>query len=378
MICYGGKMAEKSTYIRHLDSGGYVADNDFEEKNMSYNILKLLKIPYEIEYTNELVEYLMRIAECRLFFLDHLSKPLQFSLLRNAKVRAITYSNQIEGNTLNEDQVGELVSKPKKDMSDNEVREVQNYADALDYAEKLSSDKRPFKVSDFCDLQRLITDELIQKDQLGKLRTIPVSIVNAATGDTIDTCPGPHNLKAAMEDLWKWLDDTKDVNPFLRAFAFHFMAVAVHPFADGNGRTCRLMQHLLLLKSGEEIVRYVPSETAIMYNRDDYYRAIRQTKKLGKLTPILEFLAKCFAESAEQITREAKDIVRKTDQSPESRRNNIVKLLRKKKEIKISDVVELLSEIPRRTLERDLENLCKEKKIKGIGEKRARVYVVVP
>jgi hypothetical protein len=109
MICYGGKMAEKSTYIRHLDSGGYVADNDFEEKNMSYNILKLLKIPYEIEYTNELVEYLMRIAECRLFFLDHLSKPLQFSLLRNAKVRAITYSNQIEGNTLNEDQVGELV-----------------------------------------------------------------------------------------------------------------------------------------------------------------------------------------------------------------------------------------------------------------------------
>ena len=115
-----------------------------------------------------------------------------------------------------------------------------------------------------------------------------------------------------------------------------------------------------------------------MYNRDDYYRAIRQTKKLGKLTPILEFLAKCFAESAEQITREAKDIVRKTDQSPESRRNNIVKLLRKKKEIKISDVVELLSEIPRRTLERDLENLCKEKKIKGIGEKRARVYVVVP
>jgi len=50
MICYGGKMAEKSTYIRHLDSGGYVADNDFEEKNMSYNILKLLKFPRVFNY----------------------------------------------------------------------------------------------------------------------------------------------------------------------------------------------------------------------------------------------------------------------------------------------------------------------------------------
>lgn len=343
---------------------------------MTYKSLKLLKIPYEIEYSDKLVEYLMRIAECRPFFLDHLSKPIKVSLLRNAKVRAITYSNQIEGNTLTEEQVRELVSKKKKDMTDDEVREIQNYADALDYAEKLAIDKRPFKISDFCDLQRLITEELIQNDQLGKLRTIPVSIVNASTGDIIDICPEPHSLKDAIDDLWKWLDDTKEVNPFLRAFAFHFMAVAVHPFADGNGRTCRLTQHLLLMKSGEEIVRYVPSETAVMHNRDEYYKVIRQTKKLGKLTPILEFLAKCFAESAEQITKEAKEIVRKTDQSPKTRRSNILKLLKKKKEIKISDVVEFLPEIPRRTLERDLENLCKDKKIKAIGEKRARIYVL--
>lgn len=341
---------------------------------MAYKTLKSLNIPYEIEYTDKVVESLMRIAECKPFFLGHLSEPLQVSLLRNAKVRAITYSNQIEGNTLSEDQVSELVSKKKKVLSDNEVKEVQNYADALDYAEKLAMDVRPVKVNDFCDLQRLTTDGLIQKNQLGKLRTIPVSIVNAATGDVIDSCPEPHYLKEAINDLWEWLDNSKDANPFLRAFAFHFMAVAIHPFADGNGRTCRLMQHLLLLKSGEEIVRYVPSETAIMHNRDEYYKVIRQSKKLGKLTPILEFLAKCFAESAEQITKEAKEIVKKTDQSPAARKSRILKLLKKRKEIKIADVIESLPEIPRRTLERDLANLCKEKKIKAVGEKRARVY----
>ncbi|MGB0452470.1 MAG: Fic family protein [Bacteriovoracaceae bacterium] len=168
------------------------------------------------------------------------------------------------------------------------MREIHNYSDALDYAEKIAIDQRPFKVSDFCDLQRLITNGLIQEGQLGRLRTIPVSIVNSSTGDIIDICPEPHYLKSAVEELWEWLDDSRSMNPFVRAFAFHFMAVAVHPFADGNGRSCRLTQHLLLLNSAEEIARYVPSETVIMNNRDEYYTTIRQTKKLGKLNPILE------------------------------------------------------------------------------------------
>lgn len=340
---------------------------------MIFSTLKILGIPYEIEYSDQLVRNLMRIAECRPFFLEHLSNPLKVSLLRNAKVRAITYSNQIEGNTLSEEKVSKLLQSKKKELSTSEI-EVQNYADALSYAEKLAFDLRPLKISDFCDLQRLITEGLIQKDQLGKLRSIPVSIVNATTGEKIDSCPEPHHLKMAIDDLWKWLEYTKEMNPFLRAFAFHFMAVAVHPFADVNGRTCRLMQHLLLLQSGEEIVRYVPSETAIMHHRDEYYKVIRQTKKLGKLTPILEFLSLCFAESAETITKEAKHILKTTELRPTIRQEKIVILAKKKKEIKTSDVVLLFPDVPRRTLERDLEVLCKEKKLRAHGEKRARVY----
>ncbi|MBC7467284.1 MAG: Fic family protein [Bdellovibrio sp.] len=50
------------------------------------------------------------------------------------------------------------------------------------------------------------------------------------------------------------------MTPFVKAFAFHYLAVAIHPFVDGNGRTVRLRQHLLLLKSGEQIARFVPIE----------------------------------------------------------------------------------------------------------------------
>lgn len=184
---------------------------------MKFETLKQLEILYEFEYSDQLVKNLMRIAESRPFFLEHLTKPLK---------------------------VSKLLQKKKKELSNSEVIEIQNYADALNYAENLAADPRPLKISDLCDLQRLVTEGLIQKDQLGKLRTIPVSIVNTATGEKIDSCPEPHHLKSAVDDLWKWLEYTKDMNPFLRSFAFHFVAVSVHPFTDGNGRTYRLMQHL--------------------------------------------------------------------------------------------------------------------------------------
>jgi len=90
------------------------------------------------------------------------------------------------------------------------------------------------------------------------------------------------------------------------------------------------MQHLLLLRSGEEIVKYIPSETAIMRYRDEYYSCLRQTKKLKRLTPILGFLAKCFCESAEELTKEAKMIMKKNLVSIEDRREAILKLAKKK------------------------------------------------
>ncbi len=111
---------------------------------------------------------------------------------------------------------------------------------------------------------------------------------------------------------WNWLDDNSDLDPCVRNFAFHYLAVAIHSFVDGNGRTMRLMQHLWLLKNGEQIARFVPSETAIMATRDRYYFSIRQCKSLGTLIPIIEYLAEYFAVSAEQVIEDSKKLVKKS------------------------------------------------------------------
>jgi Fic family protein len=98
----------------------------------------------------------------------------------------------------------------------------------------------------------LVTKNLLaDKKQWGDLRTIQVNIVDANTGHKIDDLPEPHFLKELMQELLVWLDDHQETNLFIKAFALHYLAVAMHPFADGNGRTMRLMQHLLMLKDGQ-------------------------------------------------------------------------------------------------------------------------------
>jgi len=93
---------------------------------------------------------------------------------------------------------------------------------------------------------------VIDPKQSGRIRTIDVSIVDQSTNKEIEKCPEPHRLPYLMENLWEWLRETEGENPYARAFGFYLMAVSIHPFADGNGRTVRLFQHLLLLKQGEE------------------------------------------------------------------------------------------------------------------------------
>jgi Fic family protein len=262
--------------------------------------------------------------------------------------------------------------------SEHEIKEIANYRAALDYVERLAEDKRKLRPSDFCDIHRLVTHGLLDEKQVGRFRTISVSIVNSANNEKIEDCPEPHLLKDLVDDLWRWLDDSEGVDPFIIAFGFHYIAVAIHPFADGNGRTVRLMQHLLLLRAGQRIARIVPSETVIMRERDRYYSTIRQSKALQSLHPFLEFLAECFAVAAQEVVAEGKALLRKkADARPKARHEKILAHARKHKTFSIGEILTVIPDIPRRTVERDLSKLAKEKRISATGDKKARVYRII-
>jgi Fic family protein len=342
---------------------------------MKYPYFEKYKIPYEITITDKLVELLMVIAEQRPFLEESVNSKLEIQLLRKAKVRAITYSNQIEGNDLKEEQVTALIAGKKVKGQEKDIAEIQNYHEALDYVETLSRESGKLKLRDICDIQKLITNGQLPTKLSGSLRTGPVSIINSVTQEVIEECPPHYDLPYLMEELVQWLEDNKARNSFVLAFAAHFITVAIHPFTDGNGRTVRLLQHYLLLKKNEMMAQFIPSETSIMANRERYYLSIRQSRQLNRLDPIVEFLAECFADSAQSVVKEARIMLKDlAGKSPQARQEKIAKFIKTRSGVSSSDIVTHFSDVPRRTIERDLTELLRSKKIKATGSTRARRY----
>lgn len=73
--------------------------------------------------------------------------------------------------------------------------------------------------------------------------------------------PDPSLVPTQMRQLVRNLEqdlrdaqDTREIDPFALAAKYCHLFVNIHPFIDGNGRTCRLILNALLLKLGGPIV----------------------------------------------------------------------------------------------------------------------------
>ena len=71
--------------------------------------------------------------------------------------------------------------------------------------------------------------------------------------------------------------------------------LCIHPFSDGNGRTARLWQNIILSK-WKEIFEYVPIESQIKKYQNDYYKAIHNCNLKGESTEFIEFMLKMIDE----------------------------------------------------------------------------------
>lgn len=75
----------------------------------------------------------------------------------------------------------------------------------------------------------------------------------------------PAKLVREMEKLFRHMDESEN-HPALRATEFNLYGMIIHPFADGNGRTFRLLQNLFLYHNG------IPPATIRSSERMTYIR----------------------------------------------------------------------------------------------------------
>jgi Fic family protein len=83
----------------------------------------------------------------------------------------------------------------------------------------------------------------------------------------VHLAPPAERVPMLMNDLFDWLKTSKD-HLLIRSCVFHYEFEFIHPFIDGNGRTGRLWQSLILGKL-HPMFEHLPVENMVYANQQE-------------------------------------------------------------------------------------------------------------
>ena len=220
-------------------------------------------------------------------------RPLSVGILSELKQRydvRFTYdSNAIEGNTLSLSETELILSKgiTVGGKTLTEHLEVVGHKEAIDYIETLSRSKAVISEWEIRQIHSLIMRKM-SPVEAGRYRQLDVKA--AGTGHVY---PPHYQLPVLMSEFAEWLSVAQStVHPIVFASEAHYQFVSIHPFADGNGRTGRLLMNLLLLRVGFPIV-IIPSQQRLAYIES----LVQVQQSEGDLTALLDLVCQATYEA---------------------------------------------------------------------------------
>ena len=251
------------------------------------------KPPYTI--TPKITNLVAQISEAIGGYYAHENLRLH----RVNRIKTIHGTLAIEGNTLSTEQVTAVLEGKPVVAPINEVQEVRNALKAYELLDTLD----PCKVDDLLKAHATMEAGLI--DEIGCFRKGGAGVVSGKT--VIHYAPDAERVPFLVNDLFEWLRTT-DEHPLIASCVFHYEFEFIHPFADGNGRTGRLWQTLILSR-WRPIFKNLPIENIVYKYQKEYYKAIAVSGGKAGCTPFVEFILGVIAE-----TLTTQETTRKTTQ----------------------------------------------------------------
>lgn len=208
-------------------------------------------------------------------------------LHRLNRIKTIQGTLAIEGNTLSTEQVTAVLEGKPVVAPINEIQEVRNALKTYEMLDELD----PYKIEDLLKAHAAMEAGLI--DEAGRFRKGGVGVMSGE--EIIHYAPDADRVPFLMRDLFEWLNTTEE-HPLIASCVFHYEFEFIHPFADGNGRTGRLWQTLILSK-WRPIFKNLPIENLVYKYQQEYYRAIAVSGDKAGCTPFIEFILGVIAET---------------------------------------------------------------------------------
>lgn len=214
-------------------------------------------------------------------------------LRRNNRIRSIHSSLAIEDNSLSFKEVKDIIDGKLVIGNQKEIQEVKNAYKVYEMLKEIN----PYSMDDLKKIHGVMTFLTVQES--GEFRKGDEGVFD--DDKCIHVCPKPEMVTILMEKLFSWMKKNKNtLHPLILSSVFHYEFVFIHPFSDGNGRTVRLWQNILLF-NWESIFEYVPIESQIKKYQDEYYDVINNCNVKGESTLFVEFMLRMIDEVLEYL-----------------------------------------------------------------------------
>jgi len=230
-------------------------------------------------------------------------------LKRRAITRSLHHTTKIEGNTLREDQVGDILQGEKIRADAKEITEVQNCYRAYRFIDDISGDIAiPIDEQVIRYINSLVLGDDDPALTPGQYRRGENYVRHYMTGKRVYTPPNQGDVPSLMREFSLWLrGEHKDIHPVLIAGIAHLRLVEIHPFWDGNGRTARALNTLILQRFGYGFSKLLSLERHFSFALPNYFEAINSVvgnhfEQGRDMTTWLEYFTKALKVEIDMVS----------------------------------------------------------------------------
>lgn len=327
-------------------------------------MIKVGSVSYEPQFTitTDLLARVEQIAALReRIQATTVQVPWIPALQKDTRTRNTHSSTAIEGNPLTLEQVRAV----------EEGREIPAVA-GLRFIET-NSNKRSINHEDVFTLHRILAAEVMDQGSAGCYRTMAVRV-----GGFVP--PPPGDVSGLMFELLTWWNnEPAKLSPVLSSAILHYRFEAIHPFADGNGRSGRALALWELYRRGFDTHHIFSVDEFYWEDRPRYYRELDAVRKQSEdLTGWLEYAAEGLLATLEHVWMRVQSFSAQSKKKKlvlRPRQEQLLQMLRDNKSMTPSEIWSALNISKQGALDL-LRPLIAAGLVKRVGSRKSGRYIL--
>lgn len=266
------------------------------DKNMPYNDLPLLPPDAELE-TKVVLKYAIAASRA---IADLRGKagliPNQRMMIDSIVLQEARISSEIENIVTTNDELYRAAADMDGLYDDAHTKEVLRYRQAIWYGYE-QIQKRPLSTNLFVEIV-----QIIKQIELNIRKTTGTKL-SGPNGEIVYTPPeGEAILREKLTNLEQFIYAKDDIDPLIKLAVMHYQFEAIHPFADGNGRTGRILNILFLVEQGLLDMPVLFLSKYILENKINYYEGLRNITEKGEWEQWILYILKGIEITAQQTS----------------------------------------------------------------------------